>query len=658
MLAPCSVTAHRGSACLLTIALCGVALLTAARAVRAGGDGNTLGDVTVSSDTMWSEDSYEIDSLTVTNGAVLTIAGGSTINVAGPTLVTAAGMILLQGENVDGHVGGEWQGEGVTIDTVDLRVDTGSAISADAQGYVSGQGPGAGVSDGNAHTGSGGGSGGVGGRGGDDLHPGGLAYGDAFAPADLGSGGGATRAPGGRGGGAITVNVLGTLTLDGVISANGNIGANVPCGSAASGGGSGGSIHVTAMALTGTGLLRANGGAGGVGGCFPTTGDDGGGGAGGRIAVLYAQDAGFDGFLASDVSGGIGGGRVAPPGTMVFLDTATNALRISQHLAFAPDTVAHFGAVTLDDAATLDLGGGAHLTVDRDLDVTQGSSILIAGTRRDGEIEGEWRGAGVMIIAPSVHVDAESRIAANAQGYLAGLGPGAGDGDGVGTAGGGGYGGAGGDGNGTLVGGRTYGSASAPLDLGSGGGLAHAAPGDGGGAIRLHTDALQLDGVIVASGGDGNSVGCTGAAPGGGSGGSILIVTRTLDGGGSLHADGGAGGEGGCTGSGDDGGGGGGGRIAVHYNVDQGFAGVTSSSVDGGRGGADRAGAPGTLLFIGCAGDCNGDGRVTVDELVHMVNIALGRTDVLACLAGDHDHDGTIVVNEIVAAVNRALTSC
>jgi hypothetical protein len=125
-----------------------------------------------------------------------------------------------------------------------------------------------------------------------------------------------------------------------------------------------------------------------------------------------------------------------------------------------------------------------------------------------------------------------------------------------------------------------------------------------------------------------------------------------------LQADGGAGGEGGCTGGGDDAGGGGGGRIAVHYTVDDGFAGVTSSSVNGGAGGPGRAGAPGTLLFIGCPGDCNGDGRVTIDELIRMVNVALGTTNLRACLAGDSDRNRTIAVNEIVAAVNNALSGC
>jgi sugar lactone lactonase YvrE len=59
-----------------------------------------------------------------------------------------------------------------------------------------------------------------------------------------------------------------------------------------------------------------------------------------------------------------------------------------------------------------------------------------------------------------------------------------------------------------------------------------------------------------------------------------------------------------------------------------------------------------------CAGDCNGDGHVTVAEIVTMVNIALGGADISACTAGDTNHDGQIRVNEILTAVNSALNGC
>jgi hypothetical protein len=61
---------------------------------------------------------------------------------------------------------------------------------------------------------------------------------------------------------------------------------------------------------------------------------------------------------------------------------------------------------------------------------------------------------------------------------------------------------------------------------------------------------------------------------------------------------------------------------------------------------------------VACAGDCNGDGEVTVDELILLVNIALGTSNVTACPAGDTGQDGEITIDEILVAVNRALLGC
>ena len=47
-----------------------------------------------------------------------------------------------------------------------------------------------------------------------------------------------------------------------------------------------------------------------------------------------------------------------------------------------------------------------------------------------------------------------------------------------------------------------------------------------------------------------------------------------------------------------------------------------------------------------------------MNELLTMVNIALGNTPVSACEAGDVNRDGEITINEILAAVNNALASC
>jgi len=59
-----------------------------------------------------------------------------------------------------------------------------------------------------------------------------------------------------------------------------------------------------------------------------------------------------------------------------------------------------------------------------------------------------------------------------------------------------------------------------------------------------------------------------------------------------------------------------------------------------------------------CVGDCNDDGTVTVDEMLTMVNIALGNTPVTSCRAGDANMDGQITIDEILTAVNNALNGC
>jgi CSLREA domain-containing protein len=59
-----------------------------------------------------------------------------------------------------------------------------------------------------------------------------------------------------------------------------------------------------------------------------------------------------------------------------------------------------------------------------------------------------------------------------------------------------------------------------------------------------------------------------------------------------------------------------------------------------------------------CLGDCNGDREVTVDEILVLVNIALGAQPTANCPAGDLNGDGEITVDEIIGAVNLALTAC
>jgi hypothetical protein len=82
--------------------------------------------------------------------------------------------------------------------------------------------------------------------------------------------------------------------------------------------------------------------------------------------------------------------------------------------------------------------------------------------------------------------------------------------------------------------------------------------------------------------------------------------------------------------------------------------GLLGASVGYGAWGAGRASAQAGT----CTGDCGSDGHVTVDEVLTLVNIALGTANMTMCPAGDATHDGHITVDEILAAVNNALQGC
>jgi hypothetical protein len=49
---------------------------------------------------------------------------------------------------------------------------------------------------------------------------------------------------------------------------------------------------------------------------------------------------------------------------------------------------------------------------------------------------------------------------------------------------------------------------------------------------------------------------------------------------------------------------------------------------------------------------------VTVDDLLTMVDIALGNAEVSACAAGDSSGDEQITIDEILTAANNALNGC
>lgn len=59
-----------------------------------------------------------------------------------------------------------------------------------------------------------------------------------------------------------------------------------------------------------------------------------------------------------------------------------------------------------------------------------------------------------------------------------------------------------------------------------------------------------------------------------------------------------------------------------------------------------------------CAADCDGNGVVSINELINAVRISLGEIPLSSCTAVDIDNNGTVGVNELVTAVTRSLDGC
>ena len=78
-----------------------------------------------------------------------------------------------------------------------------------------------------------------------------------------------------------------------------------------------------------------------------------------------------------------------------------------------------------------------------------------------------------------------------------------------------------------------------------------------------------------------------------------------------------------------------------------------------------RPGAGHTNCSIGayeaevrCAGDCNNDDKVAINELIVGVNIALGRQPLAACPEFDENTRDGVEIHELVGAVGNALNGC
>ncbi len=255
-----------------------------------------------------------VGSLMVTNSATtLTFTNWNT------RLTAETSVAIATGANVT-HAGcyryPEDMSNRVHIVAHDLLVN--GTINTDGRGYlrgrelsiggpsINGQGPGRGF--GSTSGGNGGGYGGRGAKGNPGTHWG-YTYGSAAAPIGPGSGGGygAThqKEGGSNGGGAVRIELTGTLTLNGAISAN-----SPDAGNNWGGSGSGGAIWIDCYHLAGPAAtyLSAKAGA--------NDWQSGATGGGGRIALRYTTRT-YQGTY--NVSGGahtysVGRGQ---PGTYV-----------------------------------------------------------------------------------------------------------------------------------------------------------------------------------------------------------------------------------------------------------------------------------------------------------------------------------------------------
>jgi hypothetical protein len=200
----------------------------------------------------------------------------------------------------------------------DVLISPSGDINLDSKGYSDGNGPGAGINGAN-----GAGGGGYGGAGGDgQTTAGGVVYGDETAPDRLGSAGGQYNYHAGHGGGAVKIIATGDMTVNGDIRTNGGHGYDDNYH--VSGGGSGGSIWLSADTFMGTGNLYANGGG------AENDDRDGGGGGGGRIAIYYALNN--SSLNDVQVNGGVpnGSASAGEVGTIFFGGKSADPINLRQ----------------------------------------------------------------------------------------------------------------------------------------------------------------------------------------------------------------------------------------------------------------------------------------------------------------------------------------
>jgi len=610
---------------------------------------------------MLSADTFGLASLTM-GGGTLTFTNWSTRLIASNVVLNSGSTLTLPGPFLETQMSNR-----VHVVCTTFALASGATVDADAQGFAGGTSnvdPGDGPGGGGvvSYYGAGGGYGGRGGNGKNDGGKysnggGGKPYGSTTAPLSPGSGGGGTGVH--DGGGAVRIDASGgTVTVNGTITANG-AGA-----SQHGGGGSGGAIYIgcKTFAGTATGLLSADGGAGG------TINNWGGGGGGGRIAVVYdSVDSPRPGVRFSVAPGSSlydpgQIGTVYLPDEALLSEAMPNLLNVRIYgitnwsvgqismtnskvwLAQEDLQMRVTNNIHVDSGAGLTLPGGMTLTCGGDVVLTNGGTLGVHGKIVSVPTDygslvmitndlivgpGSWvypyshttnggsplfRVSGDVTIAETGGFDGSGLgFYGGTYAHWAGYGPGGGPAGGnVYYGGGAGYGGGGGAGT-AGVGGGTYGETNAPVRPGSGG--SSWSGGHGGGSVRIQASGtVTVDGTIRVDGDAGGEPGQDLIYGGGGSGGGVFITGSAFSGGANalISADG-------ADGKHVSNGGGGGGRIAIGIGISetdialliagQAVTGLniypdyvpylgTLSVTNGDNGAGIRAGTPGTKQFM------------------------------------------------------------
>jgi len=314
-----------------------------------------------------------IDDVAILNSHTVTVTDVTTHYVKSLTIQTNA--VLTHGDNSTAE-----DYKVILNVTSNLTIDLGGKINVMGKGYDRCQGPGKGNG-----TGDYGGGGGHGGEGADGRSAtGGTTYGSITAPTNIGSGAGSNAGGGGPsyGGGAVILEVTGTTTVEGTISADAT-----PSGYARYAGAAGGSVFITTGNIAGSGTITANGNGG--------THSYPGNGGGGRIAIILTSETGF-GNVTLQAYGGSANARAGGAGTIykkasnetygtLIVDNnskSTSATTLISSLV----TEETAGNVIIQNAGSLKLDDDQSFTVNGDFTnngtftADTGSSLIISGT--------------------------------------------------------------------------------------------------------------------------------------------------------------------------------------------------------------------------------------------------------------------------------------